>query len=641
MGGGGSLLQIIAIGEEDVLVHTTHEQAVHPFRQAIRRTVPYARELVDTQMRLPTNIVYSQTLHGNIPRKGDILTKIVIMVKMKRSGLTSVYPGFQIIKEARIIAGKQTLDTVTGEYCLIHHHLHDDASKQDAIKQLTGFVSDDPVGGEKWMYVELPFFLQKTPFPLIALQYQQLELDIVFGSCPPSCDPTVQPDVKVMAEYVYLSDEERLYFTRKNHEIVFERVLTQQNRIDILPTKIRKDNATRVISGIPIPDRVEGSGNTHDITTQEGLQLVKINSWPGLTKAVYDDAKLYTKEIDLQGTFSVPLIGDFGTEWCAPASGEGYNVRFVSTSNRFLEIYVSRQGETLAHIKDDYVWTNTRTTVQGESTSMDMTQQFNDGEAWLEFRITHDVENNGPISIVCTVRGYTVGDKLNGLSEQSSFGFTYIIHENISSYNPIVQTSTKFFGNSDYNIFLVDIQSTTSSFTVLPPSTNFSDISTQVYLRGPIRYIIWFLRTLDRDNTFGLYTTSSSSTNVNTAYDPMYEAKIMLNQKDRCDLMPSNFFSTWEPTRVTGKSLPAGLHFFSFGDSIDTIHPSGTLNASRIPNFVIFQKMKRYNETASQISELDESEVFNDAKEYKEIVFYAVQYNLLRILEGTVSIGFV
>lgn len=641
MGGGGSLLQIIAIGEEDILVHTTQDKAVLPFRQAIRRTIPYARELVDTQMRLPTNIVYSQTLHGNIPRKGDILSKVVLMVKMKRSGLSSVYPGFQIIKEARLIAGKQTLDRVTGEYCLIHHHLHNDAAKQEAVKQLTDFVPDDPVGGEKWMYIELPFFLQKTPFPLIALQYQQLELDIVFGACPPSCDPTVQPEVKVMAEYVYLSDDERLYFTGKNHELVFERVLSQENRVDILPTKIRKDESTRTLSNASVPDRIIGSGEGFDPMTPNGIQLVNINSWTGLTSVSYDDVKLYTKSIDLQGTYTVPLIGEFGSSWCSPLGGEGYTVRFISRSNRFLEMVVSRQGEIITHIKDDYVWTNTRTTVQGESTNMDMTRQFNDGEAWLEFRITHDVENSGPITIACTVKGYGVGDKLNGVSEQSSFGFTYIIDENIASYNPIAQTSTTFFGDSNYNILLTDLQSSISSFTILPPSTNFSDVSTQVYLRGPIRYIVWFLRTLDRQNTFGMYSTSSSSTNVNTIYDPMYEAKIMLNQKDRCDLMPSNFFSTWEPARVTGKSLPAGLHFFSFGDSIDTIHPSGTLNASRIPNFVVFQKLKRYNETATQTSELDESEVFDGAKEYKEIVFYAVQYNLLRILEGTVSIGFV
>jgi len=121
----------------------------------------------------------------------------------------------------------------------------------------------------------------------------------------------------------------------------------------------------------------------------------------------------------------------------------------------------------------------------------------------------------------------------------------------------------------------------------------------------------------------------------------MYQAKIQLNQKDRCDLMPSNYFSTFEPARVTGKSLPAGLHFFSFGDDIDSINPSGTLNASRIPNFVVFQRMKRYHETATQLSELDESEIFSGGQEFKEIVFYAVQYNLLRILEGTATIGFV
>jgi hypothetical protein len=90
-----------------------------------------------------------------------------------------------------------------------------------------------------------------------------------------------------------------------------------------------------------------------------------------------------------------------------------------------------------------------------------------------------------------------------------------------------------------------------------------------------------------------------------------------------------------------GRSLPAGLHFFSFGDKIDGIDPSGTLNASRIPNFVVFQRMKRYHGTATQLSELDESEIFSGAQEFKELVVYAVQYNLLRILEGTVSLGFV
>jgi len=641
MGGGGSLLQLLAIGEEDVLVYGSGDSVVRPFRQAIRRTIPYARELIDTQIQIPTSQVYSQTVHGNIPRKGDVLTKIVLMVKMKRSGVSSVYPGFQLIREARLIAGKQTLDMVTGDYCLIHHHLHDTMDTQEAVKQLVDFVDDDPVGSEKWMYVELPFFLKKTPFPLIALQYQQLEVDIIFGPCPPTCDPTVQPEVKIMAEYVFLNDDERMFFTSKNHELVFERVLTQENRIDILPTKIRKDVETRTLTGVPEPDAVTGAGSGQDITTADGLQVVRINQWTGLTKAVYNHPKLYTRSINAQGTFSVPLIGEFGIDWNAPTAGDGYTVRFVATSNRYLEMLVYREGVLIVHIKDDYVWTNTRTTVQGESTSMDMTEQFNNGEVWLEFQITHDLENSGPVTIACSVKGYTLNDKLAGNPEQTSFSFTYTIDENIASYNPVIQTTTRFFGDSNYDVLLTDLNTTIVTYAILPPSTNFSDISTQVYLRGPIRYLVWFLRTLDRQSTFGKYSVSSSTTNVNTSYDPMYQAKIQLNQKDRCDLMPSNYFSTFEPARVTGKSLPAGLHFFSFGDDIDSINPSGTLNASRIPNFVVFQRMKRYHETATQLSELDESEIFSGGQEFKEIVFYAVQYNLLRILEGTATIGFV
>lgn len=641
MGGGGSLLQIIAIGDEDVLIHADAETSRRPFRHVVRKTIPYARELVDTQLQMPTPFVYQQTLHGTIPRKGDVLSKIVVMMKMKRSGSSSIYPGYHAIRYARLIAGKQTLDTVTGEYCLIRHQLYDDAAKEAAVKQLVDFVDEDPVGTEKWMYIELPFFLEKTPFPLIALQYQQLELDIAFGPCPPACDPSVQPEIKIMAEYTYLSDDERLYFTGRNHELVFERVLMQDNRVDILPTKIRQDLDTTTITGPQEPDRVEGSGAGETIVTGDGLQLTKINAWTGLTRAIYDDAKLYTKSIDLQGTFEVPFIGSFGLGWCGSTLAGGYTVRFVSTNNRYLELYVSRRGEDMARIKDDYVWTNTRTTVQGESTSMDLSEQFNNGEAWLEFRVTHNLYTNGPIQIECTVKGYAVGGKKNGDPELSSFSFTYIINENIAAYNPSTKSSIFFFGDSNYDIELVDIDTSVTTYTILPPSTNFTDLQTQVFLRGPIRYIVWFLRTLDRESTFGKYSVSSSLDNTNTIYDPVYEAKIMLNQKDRCALMPSNYFSTWEPTRVVGKSLPAGLHFFSFGDDIKSLDPSGTLNASRIPNFVVYQKMKRYHETATQLSELDESEIFSDAKDFKEVIFYAVQYNLLRILEGTVSLGFV
>ena len=641
MGGGGSLLQMLAIGEEDVLVHGSSESAVRPFRQVVRRTIPYARELIDTQIQMPTKQVYSQTLHGNIPRKGDVLTKVVVMVKMKRSGLSSSYPGFQLIREARLIAGKQTLDMVTGDYCLIHHHLHDTAAKEEAVKQLVDFVDDDPVGTEKWMYVELPFFLKHTPFPLIALQYQQLELDIIFGACPPVCDPTVQPEVRIMAEYVFLSENERLFFTSKNHELVFERVLAQENRIDILPTKIRKDADTQTLSGSPVPDTVTGTAASQDITIADGLQLVRSNEWTGLTKAVYNTTKLYTRSVDARGTFSVPLIGEFGIDWNAPVSGDGYTIQFSATSNRYLEVSVYRQGERIVHVKDDYVWTSSRTIVQGASTSMDMAEQFGNGEAWLEFHLTHDIENSGPITLSCTVKGYATNDKVAGNPEQSSFSFSYTIDENIASYNPMTQTTTRFFGDSNYDIVLADLDTTIVSYSILPPSTNFSDVSTQVYFRGPIRYLVWFMRTLDRQSTFGKYSVATSTTNVNTWYDPMYQAKIQLNQKDRCDLMPSNYFSTFEPTRVVGRSLPAGLHFFSFGDRIDSIDPSGTLNASRIPNFVVFQRMKRYNDTATQLSELDESEIFSGAQEFKELVVYAVQYNLLRILEGTVSLGFV
>ena len=640
MGGGGSLLQLIAIGDEDVIIHSDSQSSVRPFRQVVRKTVPYARELVDTQLQFSTRHVYSQTMHGNIPRKGDVLTKIVLMMKLKRAGSSSIYPGFQIIRQARLSAGKQTLDTVTGEYCLLHSQLHDDAAKEIARKNLVDFVDDDPVGTEKWMYVELPFFLTKTPFPLIALQYQQLELDIAFGPCPPSCDPTVEPDVRIMAEYVYLSDDERLYFTGKNHELVIERVLTQDNRITIDETKIRKDYIVKTIIGPQEPDRVEGAAEGQNIMTDDGLQLVKINTWTGMTRAIYDNTNSYTKEIDLKGTFLVPLIGEYGMGWCGSTLVDGYAVRFVSTDKLYLELYVSRRGDDMTRIKDMYVWTNTRTTVQGESSSMDLSEQFNNGEAWMEFRVRHDLDAGGPIQIDCTVKGYTTGGKKNGDDELSSFSFTYIINENIAPYNPPT-SSIFFFGDSEYDVELVDIDSTVITYTILPPSTNFSDTHTQVFLRGPIRYIAWFLRKLDRNTSFGTYSVATSPSNTNTVYDPMYEAKVVLNQKDRCAMMPSNYFSTWEPSRVVGKSLPAGLHFFSFGDDIKQLDPTGTLNASRIPNFLISQRMKRYHPTATEVSALDESEIFADAKDFTEIIFYAVQYNLLRILEGTVGLGFV
>ena len=643
----GALLQIVAHGHEDVLVYED-DNPHRPFRQVVRRTTPFSRQLVDTQLRAPTKRIYNQVVRGNIPRKGDVLSKIVLMLRVKRGGhffqyvddfkgevqrdtsvvdKTSIFPGYQLVKQASIAAGKQTLETISGEYCLVRHYMDDDAAKSVAVRNLVDFTDDDPAGGYKWLYVELPFFLQKTPFPLIALQHQQLHLYLEFAGCPICIDPSEEPELRIMAEFVYLDDAERLWLTQRDHNLVVERALIQVDPLLTEQTQFRRRYATDDLGGAPNRTVGEASNVQANIESTGELLLVNPGEYTGQTYAFWDYQFPNVSDIDIDATFSLPVEGTVGVKWNVPRadSAKGYAIKF-SVVARKLEMHVSRHGEPMCVIKSQYVWTSERTHVRGESSRTDLGMHADA----LHVRVVHDQMGLGPIDVAFDVtrQGTTV------------FSHTYLIFENVVPNQVPLAGSVGAFADAQFEV-TARFNAVVKSYEQLPPNNNYTLTTQQLFmLRGPIRYICWFFRK-QQQSGFGYFSTAYDPFMQNaTTYDLMAEATVLLNGNQRLEISPASFFSVYEPSRVLGKPFPAGLHLLSFSDDPTTLQPNGTMNASAITNVSLLQRLKRIHPTATHVNELDESEIFANAADFTQLVSIAVQYNLMRITAGTVGLGF-
>jgi hypothetical protein len=89
---------------------------------------------------------------------------------------------------------------------------------------------DASAGGDtgvtKRFYVPLIFFYNKAPglaLPLVALQYHEVKLNILFESAAnmasAGVDSTVEPTCQLFSTFVYLDTEERKRFSQQSHEV--------------------------------------------------------------------------------------------------------------------------------------------------------------------------------------------------------------------------------------------------------------------------------------------------------------------------------------------------------------------------------------------------------------------------------------
>jgi hypothetical protein len=260
MPGGGGLLQLVAVGKQDVFL--TGNPQITWFKMVYRRYTNFAME--SQQIYFDGDPDFGKRVTALVPRRGDLLgpmtLEIVLPFVKMSDGSTGNYvntAGYALIEEITLEIGEQEIDKQTGEWMQIWSTLVTTAGQRDALNNMIGRVDgiNSPatmlppatcsVGTYKYgalkLYVPLQFWFNRNPglyLPLLAMQYHPIRINVKFRdlasmivstSLSATCAgvqplPTKLTEIRLWGDYVYLDTEERRRFVANTHEYLIEQV---------------------------------------------------------------------------------------------------------------------------------------------------------------------------------------------------------------------------------------------------------------------------------------------------------------------------------------------------------------------------------------------------------------------------------
>ena len=251
---GGGLLQLVAMGKQDVFL--TGNPQVTWFKMVYRRYTNFSTE--SSIIQFDNQADFGRRLTTLIPRKGDLLGPMWLEIQLPAiydsvTGNPVSYTnaiGHALIQEISLEIGEQEIDKQTGEWMEIwsNHTITQDKLQgwNNMIGKTTGAsqgnATSDSVNmyGPLYLYVPLRFWFCKNPglaLPLIALQYHPVRINITLsplqklfvltnGRVP--CDTTVKAAsitaMTMYGDFVHLDIEERRRFVANSHEYLIEQV---------------------------------------------------------------------------------------------------------------------------------------------------------------------------------------------------------------------------------------------------------------------------------------------------------------------------------------------------------------------------------------------------------------------------------
>lgn len=248
MTGNGGLLQLVALGKQDVFL--TGNPQMTWFKFVYRRYTNFAIEAVE--MYSDNKPDFGKKVSWLVPRSGDLLGPCILEIELPPLYLASDNSpvsyvnsvGHALIQEISLIIGEQEIDRQTGEFMEIWSNLTTTDSQKfgywDMIGKVDGY-SQPTLYGPLKLYVPLQFFFNRNPglsLPLLALQYHPVRINITFrplqemfwspqfaqGCTDLAVKQASITDCTLWGDYVYLDVEERRRFVSTAHEYLIEQV---------------------------------------------------------------------------------------------------------------------------------------------------------------------------------------------------------------------------------------------------------------------------------------------------------------------------------------------------------------------------------------------------------------------------------
>ena len=266
---GGGLLQLVAVGKQDV--YLTGNPQITWFKMVYRRYTNFAIE--SQAIYFDGNPDFGKRLTCTIPRKGDLLGALIMEVTLPEVRLADTAKtlvgyvnsiGHALIEEISIEIGEQEIDKQTGEWMEIWSELSIPKGQRDGFSAMVGSVDGTlpppttyppdtnavsingtyQYGAVK-LYIPLQFWFNKNPglyLPLLAMQYHTVRINVKLRSleqlvytasplnanqaCPtsPQVEKTSITDLRLYGDYVHLDAEERRRFVANSHEYLIEQI---------------------------------------------------------------------------------------------------------------------------------------------------------------------------------------------------------------------------------------------------------------------------------------------------------------------------------------------------------------------------------------------------------------------------------
>lgn len=247
MVGGGGLLQLVAIGKQDI--YLTGNPQITWFKMVYRR---YTNFSIESQpMYFDGDPDFGKRLSCLVPRRGDLLGPVILEVTLPSLTNTDGTPasyvnsiGHALIEEISVEIGEQEIDRQTGEWMEIWSSLTTTSEQKDGFYDMIGKVdgyNPPNLTGQVKLYIPLRFWFNKNPglyLPLLALQYHPIRINVKLRELQKlfyspvlinNCDTAQVNQAKIVnmqlwGDYYNLDVEERRRFVSSTHEYLIEQV---------------------------------------------------------------------------------------------------------------------------------------------------------------------------------------------------------------------------------------------------------------------------------------------------------------------------------------------------------------------------------------------------------------------------------
>lgn len=221
----------------------TENPEVSFFKIKHYRHVPFSMQNID--ILLNSNLTYGKDTECILPKHGDLIHKMYLSIELPALPEGTYWRnsiGYAIIDYIEVYIDSQKIDRQTGEWMNINHELFTKKSKINGLNEMVGKYNTTielkkrtNSGVSKNITVPLYFWFCRDidkSLPLVAMRNSELRFiiklkpfnEVILGT--PISETSIEPlrNIKLMTDYIFIDDEERMKFITNPIEYNIEQI---------------------------------------------------------------------------------------------------------------------------------------------------------------------------------------------------------------------------------------------------------------------------------------------------------------------------------------------------------------------------------------------------------------------------------